>query len=151
MRQFCTYGSVRGAGGNLRPYRNRWIGCSTCTMRLGSTRSKPPLVVPGQKVDPDPPKPDCPRYLNIGDAAVRLSSRPKIRRRQGIQHEDPMSQLHRITVNPNHCGGRPCIRGLRMRVKDVLDLLAAGVSRDDILATWEYAARQFDHPILQAA
>ena len=50
-----------------------------------------------------------------------------------------------------------------MRVKDVLDLLAAGVSRDDILAdypyleaegisaTLEYAARQFDHPILQAA
>ena len=74
-----------------------------------------------------------------------------------------MSQLHRITVNSNQCGGRPCIRGMRMRVKDVLDLLAAGVSRDEILAdypyleaediaaTLEYAARQFDHPILQAA
>jgi uncharacterized protein (DUF433 family) len=36
-----------------------------------------------------------------------------------------MSELHRITVNPGQCGGRPCIRGLRVRVKDVLDLLAA--------------------------
>ena len=74
-----------------------------------------------------------------------------------------MNQLHRITVNPNQCGGRPCIRGLRIRVKDVLDLLAAGIPRDEILtdypyleaeditATLEYAARQFDHPVLQAA
>ena len=39
-----------------------------------------------------------------------------------------MSELHRITVNPGQCGGRPCIRGLGIRVKDVLDLLAAGVN-----------------------
>lgn len=73
-----------------------------------------------------------------------------------------MSQFHRITVNPNQCGGRPCIRGLRIRVKDILDLLAAGVSRDEVLvdfpyleaeditAALEYAARQFDHPVLHA-
>jgi uncharacterized protein (DUF433 family) len=37
-----------------------------------------------------------------------------------------MSYLSRITFNPEQCGGRPCIRGMRIRVKDVLDLLAAG-------------------------
>jgi len=71
-----------------------------------------------------------------------------------------MSQTHRITVDPNQCGGRPCLRGLRIRVKDVLDLLAAGADRDEILADYplleagditaslEYAARQADHPVL---
>lgn len=74
-----------------------------------------------------------------------------------------MSELHRITVDPNQCGGRPCIRGLRIRVKDVLDLLAAGASREEILqdyplleggditASLEYAARQNDHPVLRVA
>jgi uncharacterized protein (DUF433 family) len=52
-----------------------------------------------------------------------------------------LSELHRITVDPGQCGGRPCIRSLRLRVKDVLDLLAAGASRDEILA---------DYPLLEA-
>jgi uncharacterized protein (DUF433 family) len=72
-----------------------------------------------------------------------------------------MSELHRITVDPEQCGGRPCLRGLRVRVTDVLDLLAAGASREEILtdypyleegditATLEYAARQIDHPVLR--
>lgn len=74
-----------------------------------------------------------------------------------------MSELHRITVNLDQCGGRPCLRGLRIRVKDVLDLLAAGASREEILqdhplledgditAALEYAARQNDHPVLRVA
>jgi len=80
-------------------------------------------------------------------------------------HEDErkMSQLHRITIDPNVCGGKPCIRGLRVRVKDILELLAAGVSREEILqdypylededitAALEYAARQSDHPVLRVA
>ncbi len=65
-----------------------------------------------------------------------------------------MSELSRISVDPNQCGGRPCLRGLRIRVKDVLDLLAAGASREEILddcplleagdiaAALEYAARR---------
>ncbi len=65
-----------------------------------------------------------------------------------------MSELSRISVDPNQCGGRPCLRGLRVRVKDVLDLLAAGASREEILddcplleagdiaAALEYAARR---------
>lgn len=74
-----------------------------------------------------------------------------------------MNHLNRITINPNQCGGRPCIRGLRIRVKDILEMLAAGVTReeilqdypylepDDITATLEYAARQSDHLIFQSA
>ena len=45
-----------------------------------------------------------------------------------------MAQLaDRITVNPDQCGGRPCIRGLRIRVSDVLDLLAAGLSAEKVI------------------
>ena len=68
----------------------------------------------------------------------------------------------RITVNPNQCGGRPCIRGLRIRVVDVLDLLGAGLSRgevleelpdleaDDIDAAILYARSRIDHPVIAA-
>ena len=71
--------------------------------------------------------------------------------------------LQRITVDPEKCGGRPCIRGLRIRVHDILSLLASGASRqeiledypyledDDISAALEYAARTTDHPIILAA
>ena len=74
-----------------------------------------------------------------------------------------MSEIHRITTSPDQCGGRPCLRGLRIRVKDVLDLLAAGASCEEILedytllepgditASLEYAARQSDHPVLRVA
>ena len=77
--------------------------------------------------------------------------------------EAGMSEIHRITVDPNLCGGRPTLRNLRIRVKDVLDLLAAGASHSEILedypeleygdvqAALEYAARQSDHPILHVA
>lgn len=41
--------------------------------------------------------------------------------------------LERITINPEQCGGRPCIRGMRIRVIDVLDLFAAGLSAEQIL------------------
>jgi len=69
-------------------------------------------------------------------------------------------RLKRITVEDGKCGGRPCVRGLRIRVSDILDLLAAGASyeeiladysfleREDILAAIEYAARQADHIVL---
>jgi uncharacterized protein (DUF433 family) len=74
-----------------------------------------------------------------------------------------MSELHRITVDSNLSGGRPSIRGLRIRVSDVLDLLAAGATREEILADYpllepedisaalEYAARNLDHPVLRIA
>ncbi len=68
----------------------------------------------------------------------------------------------RITVNPEQCGGRPCIRGLRIRVMDVLDLLAGGLSPEkiveelpdleiaDVVACLRYASRRIDHPVLAA-
>jgi uncharacterized protein (DUF433 family) len=74
-----------------------------------------------------------------------------------------MNLIDRITLEPGKCGGRPCIRGLRIRVKDVLALLAAGASHQeilddypdleeaDILAALSFAAQQTDHVILHAA
>lgn len=45
-----------------------------------------------------------------------------------------MNQLaERITVDPEQCGSRPCVRGMRIRVSDVLDLFAAGLSAAQIL------------------
>jgi len=49
-----------------------------------------------------------------------------------------MNLLARITVEPEKCGGRPCIRGLRIRVTDILGMLAAGVSHDEILRDFPY-------------
>ena len=46
--------------------------------------------------------------------------------------------LNRITSNTRQCGGRPCIRGMRIRVKDVLDMLAGGASDEEILADFPY-------------
>ena len=46
-----------------------------------------------------------------------------------------MASTHaRITIYPLKCGGRPCVRGLRIRVSDVLDLLAAGLTAEEIVA-----------------
>ncbi|REJ42730.1 MAG: DUF433 domain-containing protein [Microcystis flos-aquae TF09] len=70
--------------------------------------------------------------------------------------------LSRITVNPRQCGGRACIRGMRIRVSDVLDLFAAGLSAreildempdletDDLKAALLYASRKLNHPVLLA-
>ena len=63
----------------------------------------------------------------------------------------PASLLNRITTEPGKCGGRPCIRGMRIRVTDILSLLSAGASHQEILAALEYAAVQTDHAILLAA
>ena len=81
------------------------------------------------------------------------------------QKEDIMTTdlLNRITVNSDQCGGKPCIRNMRIRVKDVLDMLASGMSHQEILddypylededisAVLTYAACQFDHPVLSVA
>lgn len=47
---------------------------------------------------------------------------------------DKQALRSRITTNPAQCGGRPCIRGMRIRVVDILGMLAEGVSADEILA-----------------
>lgn len=68
----------------------------------------------------------------------------------------------RITVNPKQCGGRPCVRGMRIRVTDVLGWLASGMSREEILADYpdlesedidaclRFASERLDHPIVAA-
>ena len=70
--------------------------------------------------------------------------------------------LKRITINPGQCGGRPCIRGMRIRVMDVLDLLANGLSvrevlkelpdleKEDIQACLYFASQRLNHPTLAA-
>ena len=69
----------------------------------------------------------------------------------------------RITVNPNQCGGRPCIRGMRIRVIDVLELQANGLApaeileelpdleMEDLQAVARYAIQRLDHPVLAVA
>ena len=71
--------------------------------------------------------------------------------------------LQRISIEPGKCGGRPCIRGMRIRVKDVLDMLAEGATQEEILsdfpdlepedirASIAYAARYLDHAVLTVA
>ena len=68
----------------------------------------------------------------------------------------------RITFNPKQCSGRPCIRGMRIRVTDVLDLLASGLSTQEILdempdleakdieAAIRFARSRIDHPVIAA-
>ena len=68
----------------------------------------------------------------------------------------------RITIDPELCGGRPCIRSMRIRVSDVLDLLATGrtaeqvieelpdLELEDVRAALRYASRRIDHPVLAA-
>jgi uncharacterized protein (DUF433 family) len=70
--------------------------------------------------------------------------------------------INRVTMIPGLCGGRPTIRGLRIRVKDILDLLASGASRaeiledypyledEDITAALQYSSAQMDHRVLAA-
>ena len=74
-----------------------------------------------------------------------------------------IDRLKRSTIEAGKCGGRPCIRGLRFRVTDVLELLANGASHaeiltdysfleeEDIYAAIEYVAHQADHTVLQAS
>ena len=74
-----------------------------------------------------------------------------------------MSRLDRITFNPKQCGGKPCIRGMRVRVQDELELLADGltpeqvvkqlpyVELEDVRACLEFAAKRISHPTLGVA
>ena len=72
-------------------------------------------------------------------------------------------EQQRITFDPEQCGGRPCIRSMRIRVTDILEMLAGGADRAEILqdypyledaditAVLQYAAHQIDHPVLRVA
>jgi uncharacterized protein (DUF433 family) len=70
------------------------------------------------------------------------------------------ADLSRITIRPEQCHGRPCVRGLRIRVADILEMLAGGIGEAEILndfpdleaadirACLAYAAAQLGHPVL---
>jgi uncharacterized protein (DUF433 family) len=74
-----------------------------------------------------------------------------------------MTKMSRITIRPEQCHGQPCIRGMRIRVTDILEMLAGGMTHtqiladypyleaDDIIAALAYAAREISHPVVTAA
>lgn len=80
-----------------------------------------------------------------------------------VRRGDDEPLMDRITIDPLVCGGRPCIRGTRVRVSDIVDMLAHGVTSaeilddypyldaDDIAAALAYAARAIDHRVIRAA
>lgn len=82
--------------------------------------------------------------------------------RRPLLPSDPVL-LARISTNPQICGGRPCIKGTRMRVSDIVDMIAGGATRaeilddfpyltdDDISAALTYAARAIGHRVVRAA
>ena len=65
-----------------------------------------------------------------------------------------------LTANPAQCGGRPCVRGMRIRVADVPDLLASGLTQaevleelpdleaEDIVACLRFASQRLNHPVV---
>ena len=79
-----------------------------------------------------------------------------------LQASTMTNSIGRITMNPDQCGGRPCIRGMRIRVIDILDLFAAGLNAEqimeelpdlemeDIKAALSFAARRLNHPVMVA-
>jgi uncharacterized protein (DUF433 family) len=90
-----------------------------------------------------------------------ISDRPSVQGRRSDGEDDHL--LSRISVDRQICGGRPCIRGTRMRVVDIVDAIAHGVTRnellrdfdyltaDDIAAALLYAARATDHRVVRTA
>jgi putative transposase len=115
-------------------------------------------LTPDPRADPGPAREAPSSHLTCS-----LLRTPVVFRIVGSSRNTSMSNLlDRITINPEQCGGRPCIRGMRIRVVDVLDLLAAGLSTEqvleelpdieseDIAAALRFAARKLDHPVLAA-
>jgi uncharacterized protein (DUF433 family) len=97
-------------------------------------------------------------YVLKSDLTIRAGREHKV-----VAGQSKEALLQRVTNDPDVLGGRPAIRGLRVGVSDVLDLLAAGASREEILADFpyleaddisaalEYAARAIDHRVINAA
>ena len=102
--------------------------------------------------------------IRFGLLRVSNKKRVSLRCSSDVAKVQPMKTnlLDRITIEPGKCGGRPCIRGMRIRVSDVLDLFAAGLTAaqmldempdlepDDLKASLLFARRRIDHPMLAA-
>jgi uncharacterized protein (DUF433 family) len=92
---------------------------------------------------------------NISDlnGSARVTVAPQVE----TERSELTNLLERITINPDQCGGRPCICGMRIRVIDVLDLFAAGLTSEqtleempdleteDLREALDYVARRLDH------
>ena len=104
-------------------------------------------------------------YVLFGSDHFAFFRRSPLRSGHIVVHSrelDMAALADRITVNPVQCGGRPCIRGMRIRVSDVLVLLANGLTREEVLrelpdlesedvtACLRLASRRLDHPIVAA-
>lgn len=95
---------------------------------------------------------------NVSRSVIRF----RVARRPSYERKAMKELMDRITINPKQCGGRPCIRGMRIRVVDVLELLSTRLNaeeildempdleREDLQAALRYAARTLDHPVLAA-
>ena len=95
---------------------------------------------------------------NVSRSVIRF----RVARRPSYERQAMKELMDRITINPKQCGGRPCIRGMRIRVVDVLELLSTRLNaeeildempdleREDLQAALRYAARTLDHPVLAA-
>lgn len=80
-----------------------------------------------------------------------------------VAYRSHMNFLERSHVDPGQCGGKPCIRGMRIRVTDALEILGSGMTEADILAEFPYlevgeirasqlyTARLTDHTVLRSA
>jgi len=125
-------------GGRVNPKRNQRPG------GIGLVRpviDYQPLVQPPQQIDP------APRCIHrhshfLSEVGIdQLLARPLRQQcREGLQRRQflQLRDLERITVDPEQCRGKPCIRGLRVRVKDILEMLGSGMTEADILAEFPY-------------
>lgn len=104
------------------------------------------------------------RYGKSPNKLLRISVlRSDLNLDHNVPRRGTSSEIARITIDPEVCAGRPCIRGMRIRVSDVLDLLAAGNDRATIIADYpylesgdvdaalEYASKAVDHRVIEAA
>jgi uncharacterized protein (DUF433 family) len=141
-------------------YLRRYLGCDAFSVQ----ESRPDPSSQCARNVRAPPVPD--RSMSRmslpkewGGGSEKRKPRSTRDRTKGIMG---MTIMSRITVNPKQCGGRPCIRGMRIRVTDVLDLLASGLSREQVLeelpdleaedieACLRFASRRLDYPVVVA-
>jgi len=131
-----------------RPICRQWIGRTSCYFLLGA------VSLPFDQKD----KMDSGYLASLNRANLVEPTDPfGIMPRKG---EGMASISERITVNPDQCGGRPCVRRMRIRVTDVLDLLANGLTpeqvlvelpdleREDIRACLKFASGRINHPMV---
>ena len=103
------------------------------------------------------------RDLSGREAILNSELDDRASHQAGAASRDIEDLLGRIAMDPRICGGRPCIRGTRMRVSDIVGMMANGaapaeivadfpyLSEEDIAAALAYAARATDHRVIQAA